>query len=74
MPPENWRDYAKSYKPITDTERKQIPLEKYPKSLDFSKTVGNTTYVVNSKFNNTANDSLLDIVLRWIKLDTDISV
>jgi hypothetical protein len=73
MNEDNWRDYADNYKPLVNTGRKPLPLSKCPKDLDFSKTVGSTTYVVKSRFNPQANESLLDIVLRWMDSGTDIS-
>ena len=69
----NWREHAASYKPLVETGRKMIPLEKYPKNLDFTKTVGGTTYVVKSHFNPNAGESMLRIILRWIDNGTDIS-
>ena len=70
---DDWREYSKNYKPLIDTERKLTPLEKHPKDLDFSKTIGNTTYVVKSHFNKNAGECLVGIVLRWIDNDTNIS-
>jgi hypothetical protein len=69
----NWREYADNYKPLVDTGRKPLPLEKYPKSLDFSTTIGGTSYTVKSHFNPQANESLLCIILRWVENNTNIS-
>lgn len=60
----NWKEYAKNRKLQLNTGREPLPLMKHPKDLDFSKTVGGTTYVVKSHFNKNANDSLLTIILR----------
>jgi len=61
-------EYPKySRKPLIETDRKPLPLMKYPKDLDFSKTVGNTTYVVKSHFNKNANESLLLIISRLLE-------
>ena len=68
----NWREYTDSCKPLVDIAREPLPLSKYPKDLDFSKTIGNTTYTVKSHFNPNANESLLGIVLRWMDDDTAI--
>jgi len=69
----HWESYAAEYTPLIDTGRKPLHLSKYPKGLDFSKTIGNTTYTVKSRFNRSANESLLGIVLRWMENGTDIS-
>jgi hypothetical protein len=69
----HWESYADSYKPLIATEREQLPLLKYPNDLDFSETIGNTTYTVRSHFNRDANKSLLGIVLRWMEVGTDIT-
>ena len=73
MPDFDWRDYPDSYKPLVDTGRETIPLHKYPNDLDFSKTIGGTTYVVKSHFSPQANESILRIVLRWIDSNTNVS-
>jgi hypothetical protein len=70
----NWRDYADNYKPLVNTDRKLLPLSKSPKDLDFTKTIGGTNYVVKSHFDPNANESLLDIVLRWIDSDAEIHI
>jgi hypothetical protein len=46
---------------------------KYPKDLDFTKTIGGTTYVVKSRFDKSAGECLTGIVMRWIDKNTDIS-
>jgi hypothetical protein len=60
----NWHEIADRYRPLVDTGRKRIELKKYPEDLDFTKTVGGTTYVVKSHFNPQARESLLRIVCR----------
>jgi hypothetical protein len=70
----NWRDYTASYKPLIDTGRKPIPLMKYPDNLDFSKTIGGTTYEVRSHFHKDTNESLLGIVLRWMDANHNFSI
>ena len=67
-----WHEYAKSYKSLISTGRRPIPLKKYPKDLDFSKTIGNTTYVVKSHFNKSSNECALGIIMRWIENGTNI--
>ena len=62
----DWQEYARNYKPLVDTGREPLPLSKYPDDLDFSKTVGGTIYVVKSRFNPQANESLLRIILRMM--------
>ena len=62
----DWQEYARNYKPLVDTGRKPLPLSKYPDDLDFNKTISGTTYVVKSRFNPQANESLLRIILRMM--------
>jgi len=62
-----------NYKPLIDTGRELLPLSKYPKDLDFCRTIGNTTYTVKSHFNTNANETLLRIVLRWLDTGADVS-
>ena len=50
-----------------------IELKKYPEDLDFTKTVGGTTYIVKSHFNPQAKESMLRITLRWLANGTNIS-
>ncbi len=69
----NWREYARSQKPLVDTGRKLIAVKKYPDDLDFTKTVGGTTYIVKSHFNPQANESLLRIVLRQMDNGAELS-
>jgi len=69
---DDWREHSRTYKPLIDTGRRLTPLEKYPKDLDFSKTIGNTTYVVRSHFNKGGNECILGIIMRWIENDTEI--
>ena len=73
MQSNDWREYKKSNKSLVDTGRERLHLEKYPKDLDFSKTIGGTTYTVKSHFNPNADETLLGIVLRWMDSDTDVS-
>lgn len=39
---------------------------RYPKDIDFEKTIGNTTYVVTSKFNQNASEDIINKVRRVI--------
>lgn len=64
MQNDTWWRRAEVYKPLIDTNRTAIPLMKHPQDLDFSKTVGYTTYVVKSHFNPQGNESLLIKVSR----------
>ena len=73
MQEHNWHEHSSKYKSLVDTGREPLPLSKHPKGLDFSKTIGNTTYTVKSHFNRDASESLLGIVLRWMDDGTDIS-
>ena len=73
MQGENWREREDGYKPLVDTGRELLPLENHPKDLDFSKTVSGTSYVVRSRFNPSARETLLGIVIRWFTNDTDVS-
>ena len=63
---DDWCEYAKSYRPLIDTRRKLTPLEKFPKDLDFSETIGNTTYVVKSHFDKNAEECMVGKVCRMI--------
>ena len=69
----NSPDYQMPDKPIIDTGRELIPLVKYPEDLDFTKTIGSTTYIINSQFNHDAEECLLGIVSHWVDNDTDVS-
>ena len=55
----NWRKYADQYKSPVDTGRKPIPLVKHPTGLDFSKTIGGTTYTTKTHFTPNATECLL---------------
>ena len=66
-------EYKKSRRPMIDTGREMIELKKHPDDLDFNRTVGGTTYIVSSRFDKNASESLLDIVLRWMDAGTDVS-
>jgi len=68
----NWCKHAATVTPLIDTKRRLTPLSKYPEDLDFTKTIGGTTYVVKSHFNPNANESILRTVLRLMDNDTDI--
>ncbi len=50
-----------------------IAVKKYPDDLDFTKTVGGTTYIVKSHFNPQATESLLRIVLRRMDNGAELS-
>lgn len=69
----DWREHAAAHNPLVDTGRERLPLMKYPKDLDFTKTIGGTTYTIKSYFDPQANESILRIVLRWCEDDADIS-
>ncbi len=69
----NWREYARSHRPIVHTGRKMIELKKYPDDLDFTKTVGGTTYIIKSHFNPQATECLLRIVLRRMDNGAELS-
>ncbi|MDL2273756.1 transposon-encoded TnpW family protein [Oscillospiraceae bacterium OttesenSCG-928-G22] len=64
MPYNNWRDYAKSRELPIETGRKLTELEKYPADLDFSKTIGGTTYEVNSHFSKDSAECMVAKVAR----------
>jgi len=68
----NWREHAATVTTLIDTKRRLTPLSKYPKDLDFTKTISNTTYVVKSHFNPNINESILRTVLRLMDNDTNI--
>lgn len=69
----DWKEHAAAYRPLVDTGRERLPVEKTPKDLDFTKTVGGTTYTVKSHFDPQAHESMLCIILRWMENSTDIS-
>lgn len=73
MPTDSWKEHAVSYKPLVDTGRERLPLEKNPRDLDFTKTLGGTTYTIKSHFNPQAHESILRIILRWMDNGTDVS-
>ena len=50
-----------------------IELKKYPDDLDFTKTVGGTTYIIKSHFNPQATECLLRIVLRRMDNGAELS-
>lgn len=60
----NWREYSESYKPLVDTGREEIELKKYPNDLDFHKTMGGTTYIVQSHFEKDAPECIAVKVAR----------
>lgn len=74
MPSDSWKEHAAAYKPLMDTGRERLPLEKNPQDLDFIRTVGGTTYTVKSHFDPQAHESMLRIILRWMDKGTDMSV
>jgi len=49
---------ATERKPLINTGRKSLPLQKYPADLDFSSVVAGTTYTVKSHFNKNASECL----------------
>lgn len=69
---QNWHERADNHEPLVETYREQIPLEKYPKDLDFTKAAGGTTYIVKSHFDQNASECILRIILRWIDNGTDV--
>jgi len=69
----NWEEHARKHKTIIETGRKPVPLLKYPKDLDFDLNIGNTKYVVKSRFDKNANECLLGIVLRLLCNNTDVT-
>lgn len=69
----DWRSSVSKSKPLVSTGRKLIPIEKYPKDLDFSKTIGGTTYIVGSHFNPNASECLLTKVSRLFVECKDLS-
>jgi len=73
MQSNNWREHAASFKPLVNTGRKMMELKKYPEDLDFSKTIGGTTYVVKSHFNPQASESMFRTILRWMDNNANIS-
>ena len=73
MQSNNWREHAASVKPLIETGREWLPLVKYPRDLGFTKTIGGTTYAVNSHFSQNASESMLRIILRWIDNGTDVA-
>lgn len=73
MQSNNWKDNANNRKSLVDTGRKPIPLVKYPQDLDFTKTVGSTTYVVKSHFNPNADECLLAKVSRLFSDSKNLS-
>jgi hypothetical protein len=73
MQDNNWREHANNYRPLVNTGREMIELKKRPDDLDYTKTIGGTTYVVKSHFNPQASESMLRIILRWMDDDTNVS-
>ena len=55
---DEYKDVPRERPPLIDTGRKKFPLSKFPPGLDFSKTIGNTTYTVRSYFNPKASECL----------------
>ncbi len=57
-------DSARAYRPLVNTGRKAIPLKKYPDNLDFTKSVGGTTYIIKSHFKPQGRETMFCIVSR----------
>ena len=64
---------VRAYRPLVVTGRAPLPLMKYPKDLDFTKTISGTTYTVKSHFKPNASESLFHIILRWLDSNVDVS-
>lgn len=62
----NWREHNKRNKPLVNTGRKGLELKKCPDDLDFHKTIGGTTYVVQSHFDKHATECLTTKVARLV--------
>ena len=69
----NYHDFADEYKPLVDTGRKYCQLQKYPDGLDFSKSIGGTTYIVKSYFNQNAGECLLVKIHRLLDGNSNFS-
>jgi len=59
----------RAYVPLIDTGRKPIPLERFPKDLNFTETIGGTTYTVRSFFNPNAEESIIATICRMVMGD-----
>jgi len=46
--------------------REVFDISRHPKNLDFIKTIGNTTYIVTSRFNPNASEDMMRKVRRMI--------
>ena len=69
---DHYKDVPREYKPIIETGRKALPLSKFPQDLDFSKTIGGTTYIVKSHFNKDARECLFAKTLRLLFGDPNL--
>ncbi len=58
--------------PLIETGRKNYPLAWFPEGLDFTKTIGGTTYSVRSYFNPKAGECLYAKVNRLILGDPNL--
>lgn len=55
------------------TGRKPIPLMKHPQDLDFSKKIGNTTYVVKSHFERDSKEYVVAKISRLYRGNKNLS-
>jgi hypothetical protein len=69
---DNYSDVPMERKRLIDTGRKPLPLVRFPTDLDFSKTIGGTTYTVRSHFNRDAGECLFAKVNRLMLGDPDL--
>jgi hypothetical protein len=51
--------------------RAVYPERRHPKGLDFEKTIGKTTYIVTSSFNQNTSEDMFNKVIRMIEGDMD---
>ena len=49
------------------------PSPDYHKMANELRAIGNTEYIVKSKFDKNANECLIGIVLRWLNNNADVS-
>jgi len=57
-----------------DKFRAIFPERRHPKGLDFEKTIGKTTYIVTSSFNQKTSEDMFNKVIRMIESDMDDSL
>ena len=60
---EKFRDFMTSQK-VHNGDIKQTPLERNPAHLDFEETIGGTTYIVKSFFDDNSNEDMLRKIIR----------